>query len=399
MEKVKSLSFVYYAPGDVRLEERQINFSSTDLLVKIHASARCGTDKTIFYHGHYKVDANAPIILGHELTGEIIKVGKDVKSLTEGIGYKSGKTLSPEYLDFHEGERITTQSRIARHSDNGLMLLTDPVTILSFYINGGYSQYMRVPAELIQSGSVLRLPESVSNESGALVEPAACALESIYASPRAIGVDNDGRHIFHGGVRKGGKACVFGSGSISLVYALLCKLEGSSEIYLVVRSEAKAEKARKLLGNNFKVIVIPPYDNCEINEKIRIEDDIVKNFTALTNGTLFDDVAVACPSTDAQRLMLRLYNPEGYGVGACFGGTHQTVDRADIDKNHYCAAKTIGTSGCSTKTMERIIQLMNEGKLSLEGFTDDKKYTFKDDPEEFFTTTSAGLKPVLYPWE
>lgn len=397
MDKIRSLSYVYYKPGDVRIQEKEISCSPTDLLVKVLASARCGTDKTIFYKGHYKVDSNAPIILGHELVGEIVQVGGKVKTLTEGIGYKNGQKLTKDYLNFKIGQRLTFQSRIARYQ-NGLMLLASPITILSFYFDGGYSQYMKVTKELIQSGSVFRLSSSVSDEEGSLIEPAACALESIFSTPHPIGVDKDGYHVFRSGVKHGGSACIIGSGSVSMIYALLCKIEGSSRIYMIVRSKDKKEKVYRALGKDIGVIICPNYDGRPIEEKLEVEDKLVEKLRDTTNGELFDDVVSACPDADAQRLMLRLYNPDGYAVGACFGGAHALVDRASIDANHYCAAKTVGSSGCSNKTMERIVTLLETKKLSLKGFTSSKKYTFETDPEEFFTTTADGLKPVLYPW-
>jgi threonine dehydrogenase-like Zn-dependent dehydrogenase len=361
MDNFKSKAFFYYKPGDVRLEKIKIECGPTDLVIKVMASARCGTDKTIFYKGHHRVDCNAPIVLGHELVGEIVSVGSEVHSLTEGIGYKQGETLSADYLNFKEGERVTVQSRIARH-DNGLMLLDNPINNLSFYINGAYSQYMKAPKDIIQTGSVFRVEDSVSNEEGALVEPAACALESIFATPHAVGVDEEGRHIFKSGIKKNGLACVFGSGTVSMIYAMLCKVEGSREVYIIVRSEKKAAMVKKILGTNYKVIVTPPYDDKNINEKLEIEKKIAKDLKEKTKGHLFDDVITACPSVDAQRLMLQLYNPSGYAVGACFGGTHATVDKADIDQNHYRCAKTIGTSGCSNKTMEVIVKRLKQKK-------------------------------------
>ncbi|MBI4244040.1 MAG: alcohol dehydrogenase catalytic domain-containing protein, partial [Planctomycetes bacterium] len=128
MSKFKSKSFVYYGPHDIQLGELDIECGLTDIIIKVLASARCGTDKTIFYKGHLKVDRNAPIVLGHELVGEIVEVGKEVHTLKKGIGYKEGEELTKEYLDFHIGERVTVQSRIARYKD-GLMLLNDPITI------------------------------------------------------------------------------------------------------------------------------------------------------------------------------------------------------------------------------------------------------------------------------
>jgi L-iditol 2-dehydrogenase len=397
MDKVKSLAFIYYKPGDIRVEEKEIYCGPTDLLVKVLASARCGTDKTIFCKGHYKVDSNAPIILGHELTGTIIHVGEKVKTLTEGIGYMEGKIISKKYLNFEIGERVTFQSRIARYQ-NGLLMLNNPITILSFYIDGGYSQYMKVTKELIQSGSVLRVPESISDEEGALVEPAACVLESIFSTPHSVGIKKDGSHIFKSGVKQGGSVCIIGSGSVSMIYAQLCKVFGATKIHMIVRSEEKKNEVHRILGEGVKVIISPQYNDKPLEEKLEIEDRLVEKLNNMTQEELFDDVIVACPDADAQRLMLKLYNPNGYAVGACFGGTHALVDRVDIDINHYRAAKTVGSSGCSNKAMERIIELLESKVLSLKGFTSLERYTFKTDPDEFFTSAGNGLKPVLYPW-
>lgn len=398
MNKFKSKSFIYYKPHEIRLGEIDIECGPTDIIIKILASARCGTDKTIFYKGHPKVDRNAPIVLGHELVGEIVEVGNEVHTLKKGIGYKEGEELPKEYLDFQKGERVTVQSRIARYKD-GLMLLSDPITILSFYINGGYSQYMRIPKEMIQSGSVLRVPESISDEEAALIEPTACALESIFTTPHPIGIDKEGRHLFRSGIKKDGFSCVIGSGTVSMIYAILCKAEGTRRIYMIVRSEDKKKLIRQILGEDIIVIVSPAYKDLPLPEKEKNEQKIVDEMQEKTDGNLFDDVVAACPDPDAQRLMLKLYNPSGYAVGACFGGTHEKVDRADLDINHYRSAKTIGTSGCSTKTMETVSHWLKTGKISLKGFVSPIEYTLKTAPQEFFTTISDGLKPVLYPWK
>jgi L-iditol 2-dehydrogenase len=368
------------------------------MVVKVQACARCGTDRTIFRMGHPKVDGNAPVILGHELVAEIVAVGKDVRNLRAGIGYKEGETLSDEYLAFKEGERVTVQSRIARY-ENGLMLLDDPITILSFYIDGGYAQYMRVPRELILSGSVLRVPEGVSDEEAALVEPAACALESLFSTPHAVGADEEGRHLFKAGPREGGSACVIGSGTVSMMYASLLRLLGSAHVLMLVRSEDKARLVRDTLGDSVGTYVSPPYSNAPLEEKLAIERDLAEKLAAINRGWLFDDVVAACPDPDAQRLMLQLYTTSGYAVGACFGGTHGLADRVNMDAHHYRSATTIGTSGCSTRSMETIIRWLHERRLLLKGFTSKIRYSLNDDPAEFLTTSPDGLKPVLYPWD
>lgn len=399
MKRYRSLAFIYHKPGDMRLQELELSCGPTDVLIKVRACARCGTDKNIFLQGHPKVDPHAPLVLGHELVGEIAEVGSQVASLKKGIGYREGQILSPQYLDFQPGERVVVQSRIARYQD-GLMLINKPLTILSFYINGGYSQYMLCPKELIQSGSLLRLPLNVSDEEATLVEPAACVLESIYATPHPIGIDEEGRHLYRAGIKRGGCCCIIGSGTMGMIYALFCQLEGASEIFMIVRSQEKAQLLRKVLGHKVEVstVINPPYSHQPLAQKEQIEAKLVEELKLRTGGELFNDVIVTCSDPDAQRLMLKLYAPAGYAVGACFGGAHQKVDAADLDQNHYCGAKTIGTSGCSTKAMETIISWLGEKRISLRSFVASQRYTFETPPEEFFTTNAGGLKPVLYPW-
>jgi L-iditol 2-dehydrogenase len=399
MKTYQTKAFVYHgSPGEVSRETLPIEAGPTDLVIEVDMCARCGTDKTIYRLGHTSVDPYAPVVLGHELVGRIVYVGKDVGTLKTGIGYREGKQLSDEYLGFTLGERVTFQSRIARYR-NGLMLIPKPLANLSFQINGGFSHYMRVPETLIQSGSVLRVPDSVSDEEACLVEPAACVLESIYATPHQVSVDAHGRHEFRAGILPGGNVCIIGSGTLSIIYARLAILEGAGRVVMLARSQAKATLLTEKLGSRVEIHRVPCVTENASEETRTAEKTIVSELLDLTDGYLFDDVVAACNSPAAQRLMLELYTPEGYAVGACFGGTHRVTDTANVDNSHYRAAKTMGTSGCSTKCMEKILDMLAEDALDLSGLTSPRKFTLQDDPHEYFTTDAGGLKPVLYPTE
>jgi len=279
---VESKAFVYYGPKDVRTETRQIHCGPEDLLVRVRLCGRCGTDVTIYHHGHRRVDPNAPVILGHELVAEVVEVGDQVMNLSEGIGYKQGERLTPEYLDFRPGERITVQARIARYR-GGLMLVADPIDNLSFYFDAGYSQYMRVPPVMIRSASVLRVADSISDEATALVEPAACALESIFSTPHPTGVDAQGRHQLRAGIQPGGRVCVIGSGTVSLIYARLAQIESAAEVYVLVRSPEKEALVRQLLGSQVTAV----------NVASKSQEQIVAELRERTDGYLFDDHIVA----------------------------------------------------------------------------------------------------------
>ncbi|MCC7354384.1 MAG: alcohol dehydrogenase catalytic domain-containing protein [Anaerolineae bacterium] len=395
MSIFRSKAFVYQGrPQAVARDTLSIESGPRDLVVEVLMCARCGTDKTIYRYGHPNVDPYAPVVLGHELVGRIVQVGKEVRTLRAGIGYREGQVLLDAYLDFREGERVCFQSRLARYR-HGLMLIPKPIANLSFQINGGYAEYMKVPETMIRSGSVLRVPDHVADEEAALVEPTACALESIFATPHPIGVDAEGRHLYRAGIQPGGNVCVIGSGTVSMIYALLALLEGAGKVVLIVRSESKRELVQRVLGDQVSIYRAPLTADEATPETLAAEDAIVADLTKLTGGYLFDDVAAANASPAAQRLMLRLYAPEGYAVGACFGGTHRLVDAANIDLNHYRAAKTVGTSGCSTAGMETILKWLESGRLHLRGLVSSRHFTLDDDPHEFFTTEADGLKPAL----
>jgi L-iditol 2-dehydrogenase len=395
MRTYRSRSFVYHGrPGAVTTEVLSLRPGPRDLLVKVVMCARCGTDKTIYRSGHRSVDPYAPVVLGHELVARVVEVGDEVRTLTEGIGYFEGRTLSASELSFMPGERVTFQSRIARYRD-GLMLVPRPIANLSFQINGGYAQYMIVPETLIRSGSVLRVADTISDEEACLVEPTACALESIFATPHPVGVDGEGRHLMKAGIRPGGSTCIIGSGTVGMIYARLALLEGAARVVVVVRSAEKAHLVREKLGSAVTVYEAPRTADDASAATRAAEDAVVADLARLTDQCLFDDVVSANASPAAQRLMLRLYAPEGYAVGACFGGTHALVDAADIDMNHYRAAKTIGTSGCSTDGMKTVLAWLSSGRLSLRGMISPRRYTLDDDPREFFTV-EQGLKPALF---
>lgn len=390
-----SKCYVYYGPGDVRAETWDLECGSTEVLLRVMVCGRCGTDRRLFTDRHPGV--NTPTVLGHELVGRIVEVGSEVVSLTEGIGYKDGERLT--HTDcLTVGRRVTVQSRIARHRD-GLMLMRDPIANLSFREPGGFAQYMKVTETMIRAGAVLPVPDTVSDEDAALCEPAACALESIYATPHAVGVEADGRHIIHSGIKPGGHTLIIGSGTLAMIYGKLARTEGAETVHFMVRSEAKARLLGQVLGDGPRFTVVPDYSAQPLSEKRRIEAALEAELLEMTDGHLFDDVVLACPSVDAQRLMFRLLAPDGYGVASCFAGLHQAAEQAEVDMLHYRMGKAVGMSGCSTRTMEAVLCRLAQGELSFEGLTCPHHYTLADAPDDFFQTVVDGRKPMLYPWE
>jgi len=396
MADYQSKCFVYYGPGDVRTEERTVACGRTDIVIRVDACGRCGTDRRLYDKSHPRV--RTPTVLGHELVGRVVELGADVPTLTAGIGYRQGETLAPEELSLPAGRRVTVQGRAARHRD-GLMLMKDPIQNLTFYIPGAYAQYMVIPEEMIRAGAVLSVPDEVSDEQAALTEPAACALESVFATPHPVGVDADGRHLVRSGLRPGGRTMIMGSGTLAMIFAVLARKEQVAEVWFITRSEEKVRLITGVLGDWPRFKVIPDYSDLPAPDKLRREAEVAAELADLTDGELFDDVVLACPSLDAQRLMFQLLSPDGYGVAACFAGLHQPSDCAEVDLLHYRIGKAIGTSGCSTRTMAAVLDWIARGEVSFEGLSCPRHYTLADDPADFLQTRADGRKPMLYPWE
>lgn len=397
MADYESRSFVYYGPGDVRTETRPVTCGQNDIVIRVEVCGRCGTDRRLFNVSHPLV--SVPTVLGHELVGTIVEIGTGVTKLTEGVGHRGGQDLTPYVNAFTTGQRVTVQSRIARHNDERLMLMEAPIENLSFRIPGAFAQYMRISEEMIRGGAALIVPDHVPDEAAALSEPVACALESIFATPHPVGVEPDGRHRYRAGILPGGRTLIIGSGTLAMVYGRLAEIEGAAEVWFIVRSQAKVELIRAVLGEGPSFRIVPDYAERPLPEKLEVEAELEEELRDLTGGALFDDIVLACPSTDAQRYMFRLLNPNGYGVAACFAGVREPSDAPGIDLLHYRIGKAIGTSGCSTRAMETVLDWLSTGRLSLEGMTCPHPYTLDDPPEEFFCTRADGRKPMLFPWQ
>ena len=73
MDKMKVA--MYYNNNDVRIEDKAIpKINDNELLIKVIASGICGSDVMEWYRVK-----KAPLVLGHEISGDVVKVGKNVK--------------------------------------------------------------------------------------------------------------------------------------------------------------------------------------------------------------------------------------------------------------------------------------------------------------------------------
>ncbi|MGQ9628904.1 MAG: hypothetical protein ACUVXI_01160 [bacterium] len=353
-------------------------------------------------------------ILGHEMVVTIVKVGSKVRELTEGIGYREGEILEPEYLDFRVGDRCVVQSRIARYRPplvprmdgvRGVQLLGGNITDLAMNINSGYAQYVRFTPEIVRSGSLLRVPGGISDEEAAMVEPAACLLDCFEKSTHELAQGPRGS-VLKKGVLPGGVVAVIGSGSMAIMAGMISLMKdemievgGAGEVVFLVRSHHKAELISSIIRDARVKFVITPPGRSDEEALTSIREQYAEDYKRRRGEDFrgFDDVIVAAGGKETIGLAHKIVAPTGARVLA-FAGTRGEIPM-ESGFWHYGNAGTSGTSGCNTKMMEIVLGLLQRRSLSL-GKLSGKSYTFEDlieGIETFFNDTH--LRPKLLPNE
>lgn len=200
------LAAVYYSNSDVRVEHRPIpEISGDELLVKMHSSGICGSDVMEWYRLK-----TAPRVLGHEMTGEIVKVGSNIKK-------------------FNIGQRVFVSHHVpcnaCKYCFYGYQTACHTLHTTN-YDPGGFSEYIRIPAINVDRG-VFILPETVSYDEGVFIEPLACVV----------------RGQEHIGIHPGQTVLVMGCGVSGILHIQLAKLFGASNIIATNNREFRRSAA------------------------------------------------------------------------------------------------------------------------------------------------------------
>ena len=199
---------MYYNNLDVRVEEMPVpQIGPGELLVRVRASGICGSDVMEWYRV-----ARAPMVLGHEVAGEVVQVGEGVER-------------------FNEGDAMVVTHHVpcnaCHYCLSGHHTVCDTLRETSFD-PGGFAEYLRVPAINVDRG-VFKLPGGLSFEEASFAEPLACVLRG---QQRA-------------NIRPGQSVLVLGSGLAGLLHINLARTLGAGRIVATDMVEYRFEAARK----------------------------------------------------------------------------------------------------------------------------------------------------------
>jgi L-iditol 2-dehydrogenase len=199
---------MYYHNRDVRLVEIPTpKIGSGELLVKVMASGICGSDVMEWYR-----IKKAPRVLGHEIAGEIVEVGKGVNQ------YKVGDRV---FVSHH------VPCNTCHYCLNGFHTLCDTLRTTNFD-PGGFAEYIRVPKINVDRG-VFLLSEEISFEDGVFIEPLACVLRG-----QRLARFRPGQSLF-----------VIGSGISGLLQIALAHVSGAKCIIASDIDESRLKAAKR----------------------------------------------------------------------------------------------------------------------------------------------------------
>ena len=255
MAKMKA-AFLY-KPGDVRIEEMEVPVPKDDeALIKIRAVGVCGSDVHFYEVGRIgDFVVREPLILGHECAGEVIEIGRNVKTLKPGdkVSIEAGVPC-----------RKCSFCRIGRYN-----LCADVVFFGTPPFHGAFREYVAHPEDFL-----FKLPDNMSFEEGAMIEPLAVG---VYAAER-------------GGVNVRNTVAILGSGPIGLMTLQAVRARGATDVVITDLEPFRLNLAKKLGAS------------LTINAK---EDDPVQSILEYTNGGA--DVvleAIGIPETIQQSIKI-----------------------------------------------------------------------------------------------
>ncbi|TYB75877.1 2,3-butanediol dehydrogenase [Bizionia myxarmorum] len=210
----------WYAAKDIRVEETEVpSPKENQVKIAVKFTGICGSDLHEYTNGPQLIPVDKPYALnghqgtttlGHEFSGVVEEVGNQVKNIKKG----DRVTVEPIFRN-PESSFIST----------GEYNLSEPLGFVGLTSNGGFAKYV-----VVEDYMVHKMPDKMTFEQGAIVEPAAVAAYAIQRS----------------GMKMGDTVMVSGAGPIGLLTVQVAIASGASQIFVSDLSENRLKKAKEV---------------------------------------------------------------------------------------------------------------------------------------------------------
>ncbi len=288
-----------------------------EVLVKVGACGLCRTDMKAYNQGQR--DLQLPRILGHEITGTVAELGAGVAHVKPGDRVQVSPGIPCGCCFYCLG---------------GLHQMCDSVQIMGFHHDGGFAEYVLVPANGVNHGVLNRIPAHLSFQEAAFTEPLACS----------VNMQETAR------VGLGDVVVIFGAGPLGILNDRLAKARGAGSVILVEVNEERLVSAANL-----------EFDGC-INT---LAASPVNKIMEMTGGRGADVVITCCPSPETIGYGLTMLAKRGrFGF---FSGLLQgsQAPAPDLNMIHYKELSVYGAYGCSAQHNRTAMALLSSGAIKV----------------------------------
>jgi threonine dehydrogenase-like Zn-dependent dehydrogenase len=345
------LAAVYNGTSEIELIETEIpEIEPNEALLKVHAVGICGTDQRILRSGHRRIPVGVNRILGHELAGEITKVGSQVTWPKEGMRISTAPNMGCGHCEL---------------CIQGFTQLCRNYFSFGVVIDGAFAQFMRIPSAAIEQGNLAEIPDQMTYEEAAMVEPLSCTYRGLMA----------------GRPKPGETILIIGVGAIGLMFVQLGKMLGT-RIIVSSTNDDRSRLAREF-GADFT-----------FNPK---EVDFHETVLSATEERGVDVTIVAAPSSQAQVSAIEVL--AHHGRINFFGGLPEGNEITPVNANlvHYKELIITGTTGSTVKEFRTALSLVSSGKVDVASLIT-HRFPLEQVTEAFQSTQSRkGLKTIVLP--
>lgn len=210
----------WHAAKDIRVEEIEIPTpNDNQVLIEVKFTGICGSDLHEYNHGPQLIPGDKPYplnghqgvtTLGHEFSGVVAQIGKNISNVKQG----DRVTVEPIFRN-PESPFIAT----------GEYNLSEPLGFIGLTANGAFAKYV-----VVEDYMVHKMPDNMSFEQGAIVEPAAVAAYGLQQS----------------GMKMGDTVLISGAGPIGLLTVQVAIAMGASKIFVSDLSDSRLKKAKEV---------------------------------------------------------------------------------------------------------------------------------------------------------
>jgi L-iditol 2-dehydrogenase len=307
----------FHGPGDVRVAESPEPFPGPgEVKLVVRNCSTCGTDVKIFRFGHHHIVP--PRVMGHEIAGEVVAVGDGVSGWATGDRVQVIAAIPcGQCRDCRAGRRTVCPNQ----------------TSMGYHYDGGFAEYMIVPAGVLAVDGLHRIPDGVSFAEASIAEPLACVVNGQTLS--RVGPGDD--------------VVVIGAGPIGCLHVRLARARGAARVFLVELNAERLHLAADLVKPDAALV--------------GSEIDVVNEIVARTDGRGVDVVVVAAASGRAQEQAVRLAARQGRI--SFFGGLPKDDPVIALDANevHYRELTIVGANGSSPTHNAQALDLIATGAV------------------------------------